>query len=446
MEENILSLKSLDLLNYRGFQNLHIDFSSQLTCIAGINGAGKTSVLDAIALCLSWIIARAKTQNGKGWTVDKQFDLRIPEGTKESFSSSFVQQFTMEGYISGQFSFFDKPLKVKQSFAALGWKSESNSDYASLSSVFDYVNSYMQKNPAPFNLPVMVYYPTNRSVIDIPVRIRMQHAFDQFSTYEHALDSSARFRDFFEWYRDREDIENAKKTELRDFDYTDSLLNAVRAAIYICMPGYKNLHIQRTPQLMMIEKNNVELPINTLSDGEKCLFSLVGDLARRLAIASPNLKNPLHGSGIVLIDEIDLHLHPSWQRKVSHLLKKTFPNCQFIITSHSPQVLGELPPSDVIILNNNAVYKPSQTFGLTSNDILSSIMDYDENAASMVRNEEIETLLKKLAGYIDAEDFIQAKELISQIEKLTNGQIPETEMYKAEIDMLLGNKTDDSNT
>lgn len=446
MEENILSLKSLDLLNYRGFQNLHIDFSSQLTCIAGINGAGKTSVLDAIALCLSWIIARTKTQNGKGWTVDKQFDLRIVEGGKEPLSSAFVQQFIMEGYIAGQFSFFNKPLKIKQSFASLGWKSESNSDYVSLSSVFDYVNSHMQKNQVPFDLPVMVYYPTNRSVVDIPVRIRMQHAFDQFSTYEHALDSSARFRDFFEWYRDREDIENAKKNELRNFDYTDSLLDAVRSAIYTCMPGYKNLHIQRTPQLMMIEKDNVELPINTLSDGEKCLFSLVGDLARRLAIASPNLKNPLHGSGVVLIDEVDLHLHPSWQRKVTHLLKKTFPNCQFIITSHSPQVLGELTSTDVIILNNNAVYKPSQTFGLTPNDILSSIMDYDENNTSMVRNKDVEELLKKLASCVDAENFVQAKELIAQIEKLTNGQIPETAMYKAEINMLSGNISDDSNT
>ena len=89
----------------------------------------------------------------------------------------------------------------------------------------------MQVNPQPFSLPVLVYYPTNRSVLDIPVRIRMQHAFNQFSTYENALDSSARFRDFFEWYRDREDIENAKKNELRNFDYKDFLLSSVRNAI-----------------------------------------------------------------------------------------------------------------------------------------------------------------------------------------------------------------------
>ncbi len=187
---------------------------------------------------------------------------------------------------------------------------------------------------------------------------------------------------------------------------------------------------------MLINKNGVTLAVNTLSDGEKCLFSLVGDLARRLALAAPNLSDPLQGSGIVLIDEIDLHLHPSWQRKVVGLLKKTFPNCQFIITSHSPQVLGELSASDIIILNNGKIFNPPQTLGLTSNDILSSIMDYDDNKISLIRNETIENLLKKLAKAVDDEDFEKAKKLIAEIESKTNGPINETRMFKAEIDML----------
>lgn len=69
---------------------------------------------------------------------------------------------------------------------------------------------------------------------------------------------------------------------------------------------------------------------------------LFGDLARRMALANPSMPNPLEGEGVVLIDEIDLHMHPSWQRKVMGVLKKTFPNIQFIVTTHSPQVLGEL--------------------------------------------------------------------------------------------------------
>ena len=78
-----------------------------------------------------------------------------------------------------------------------------------------------------------------------------------------------------------------------------------------------------------------------MSDGEKCTIALFGDLARRMALANPERENPLEGTGVVLIDELDLHMHTSWQRKVLGVLKETFPNIQFIITTHSPQILGE---------------------------------------------------------------------------------------------------------
>ncbi len=233
----MLRINSLDLSNYKGFKNLHLDFNSQVTCIAGINGAGKTSILNALALCFSWIIARTKNQNGKGCSVNRQFDLYTENvRNKNTLFESFVQNFTREGYIKGSFSFCDETFDIKHSFASHGRKVEKTSDYSSLSIIFDYVNNHLQNNPELFELPVLVYYPTNRSVLDIPVRIRMQHSFSQFSTYENALDATARFRDFFEWYRDREDIENARKNELRDFDYTDALLSAVRSAIDKCMP------------------------------------------------------------------------------------------------------------------------------------------------------------------------------------------------------------------
>lgn len=436
----MLKLNSIDLSNYRGFRKLHLDFTSNVTCIAGINGSGKSSILSALALCFSWIISRAKSQNGKGWVINKQFDIYTESKRNQNIFGefeSFVQKFAREGFIEGSFSFYEKDIIIRQSFASLGNKAESESDYSSLSTIFNYVNEHVQTASKSFSLPVLVYYPTNRNVIDIPVRIRLQHSFNQFSTYDNALDSATRFRDFFEWYRDREDIENAKKNELRDFDYVDPLLSAVRNAIYKCMPEYKNLYIQRNPQLMLMSKHDVELAVNTLSDGEKCLLSLVGDLARRLALASPENTNPLQGNGIVLIDEVDLHLHPSWQRKIIAKLKETFPNCQFIVTTHSPQVLGELQSSDIYILNNGNVYKPEQTFGLTSNDIL-NLMDYDENDISMIRNQKISIQLSKLAELVDKENYDEAKKLISEIENLTNGPINETRMYQTEIDMLAG--------
>jgi predicted ATP-binding protein involved in virulence len=101
---------------------------------------------------------------------------------------------------------------------------------------------------------------------------------------------------------------------------------------------------------MTITKQGQELIINQLSDGEKCLLAMVGDLARRLAIANPSLPDPLQGSGVVLIDEIELHLHPKWQREIIPALTRTFPNCQFIVTTHSPQVISQVKPEGIYIL------------------------------------------------------------------------------------------------
>ena len=101
------------------------------------------------------------------------------------------------------------------------------------------------------------------------------------------------------------------------------------------------------------------------------------DLARRLAIANPWLgENALEGEGIILIDEIDLHLHPQWQRRVLPALTQTFPNCQFIVTTHSPQVLSEVPGESVFILENGKLldYSP-HTRGRDSNSILSEIFN-----------------------------------------------------------------------
>ena len=157
-----------------------------------------------------------------------------------------------------------------------------------------------------------------------------------------AIENKIDFRTFFEWYRNQEDYENEKKIETGDLNYQDRALRGVRKAILSMLDGCANLRVVRKPRLeMKIDKDNVSLNVSQMSDGEKCTMALLGDLARRLALANPEKADPLCGEGIVLIDEIELHMHPSWQRKILNVLKKTFPNIQFIITTHSPVVLSE---------------------------------------------------------------------------------------------------------
>jgi predicted ATP-binding protein involved in virulence len=192
------------------------------------------------------------------------------------------------------------------------------------------------------------------------------------------------FGTFFEWYRTLEDIENEQYRELvleaggrSDIAYNPQL-ETVRQVIEK-FTGFKKLTIKRNPLRMQLEKEGIILSIEQLSQGERDLLALVGDLTRRIVIANPARVNPLEGDGIVLIDEIELHLHPKWQRNVVQLLSSTFPNVQFIVTTHSPQVLSEAERGSIVLLSQKhgefAYTSVSQGKGLSSNEILEEVMD-----------------------------------------------------------------------
>ncbi len=173
---------------------------------------------------------------------------------------------------------------------------------------------------------------------------------------------------------------------------------------------------------MCATKRGHTLEINQLSDGEKCALAMMGDLARRLTLANPHTETPLLGGGIVLIDEIELHMHPSWQRAIIPILHKVFPNIQFIITTHSPQVLGELT-------KDFKVFKLSQSEEDTEAlDVVPGYYDsnlvLEEYMGTPSVNENVEKLEEKIFACIQGKDYFAAKNFISQLSTLTNGTHP----------------------
>ena len=158
---------------------------------------------------------------------------------------------------------------------------------------------------------------------------------------------------------------------------------------------------------MMVTKGAEELALDQLSDGEKCLLALVGDLARRLAIANPTLPDPLTGSGVVLIDEVDL-TDPGWQRMIVPTLRDTFPGCQFLLTTHSPQIIAHVPPQCVFVPapgGGGIVWgQPGESFGMDTNRVLSEIMGTDE------RPHDIKARLEALFTLIGDGDLAGARE------------------------------------
>ena len=366
-----MRIQSLDIKNFRAIRQLHIDFRNKLNVLVGVNGAGKSTILDCVANVLSWLPARVRTSSGAG--------LKLTDDDVTNDESEATIRVTA--------NYQDTDYTWAVSKTKKGRARKASSEFGPRKEVVAVFHSRLKEDRTA-SVPLFVLYPVNRSVLDIPLRIREKHSFvEQIDAYENALvGAKGNFRLFFEWFRQREDIENERRLDpdmespsLRESQWEDPQLRAVRMAIEAIMPGYSNLRVGRAPLRMTLKKQGAVLMVNQLSDGEKCLLAMVGDLARRLAIANPGRKDALNGGGIVLIDEIDLHLHPAWQRSIMPSLTTTFPNCQFLVSTHSPQVLSHIQAENIMLLECTRLgiqmSRPSEAYGHDSCSILQDLMD-----------------------------------------------------------------------
>ena len=406
-----MTLKSLTLTNFRGIQDLSLDFSDRVNVLAGVNGAGKTAILDCAAIMLSRLIGRVRSLHGTGRPFT-EYD--ISRGASATQNRIIV---TYRG----------DPFKWSVAKARKGRYGTAMTKLEDLNGLADLIRSRLDDGDQSCDVPVMVYYPVNRAVLDIPLRIRTKHQFDQLAAYDQALSGDrSNFRTFFEWFRDREDLENERRIE--DRMYRDRQLAAVRRAIERFLTEFTGLKVKRSPLRMVVLKKAEELIVNQLSDGEKCTLAMIGDLARRMAIANPASEEPLYGAGIVLIDEIDLHLHPGWQRQVVTALQDTFPNCQFIVSTHSPQIVSHVEQERIWILERTgasvSASRPAGSFGQMTGRILEDIMGVPE------RPQEIKDQLSGLFRAIQDDRLEAAKRLLEDLSRAIGA---DPEIVKARI-------------
>lgn len=403
-----MKIKRLSLLNFRGIERLSLDFTERTTAFAGVNGVGKSAVLDALAIALSQLTWRINSHPLKSRPIALD-DIRHGaefariELTVE-LRGSELRWATVTNRKKGQHS---DPLR-KSDLEAL------NEAVRQLNAEWEHVESDRQD---PFNLPLAVYYDVNRAVLDIPMRVREQLRNNPYEVYQDALDhGGADFKRFFIWFRNREDYENEQRRDHAQF--RDRALEAVRSAV-AAFTDFRDLRIRRTPLRMTVVKRGLELSVAQLSDGERNMLALVGDMARRFSVLNPGLQNPNEGEGVALIDEIDLHLHPRWQREVMAKLETTFPNCQFVITTHSPQVLGELKPESVMLLSDGMlVGHPQASYGLSSGQVLEEIMGVSS------RTSEVKRQLESIYSSLERGELTSARQLISEL-KADAPSVPE---------------------
>lgn len=405
-----MKLESIRINNYRSIQNLDLSLNGYSTIIFGINGTGKSTLLNAIVSLFIPFLNKI---------------LGAKESTK--FVNDDVSIGEDELSILGNISSSGKIYPLRRSFTRIKENERTSRPtwdkrgYDDLSSSFK--ASFLTSQGK--GIPIFVYYGTNRAVLSVPEKLDSIQ-YDKLSALEKAIDQAVDFKSFFAWYRDRESLETI---DMRDSIKAgqvikqDIMLSSVQRAIGMMLDGISDIQIKRDPIRMTVIKEGKEVRVDMLSDGEKCTLALIGDLARRLCLANPDSEKPLEGEGIVLIDEIELHMHPTWQRKVLHVLNSVFPNLQFIITTHSPQVLGEADDEFLIFaidVETKEYKKIGRLDGADSNLILEKYMG---TASLSSRTKE---LIDQINENIVVGRFSDAEEKLKKLCAITG---PNSEHY-----------------
>ena len=367
----IMRLERVIIENYRAIERLELPLDPQLTVLHGDNGHGKTSVLNAIAVGLSGIPKALSTQ--------PRDTIRVRD-TDRRMSGSLRVNLTATNGLSWQ----------------QGGSSRARPPRA-LQELISKIIKADDMDRQPIDLPILAWYDTDRAVLRAaPMRSRAVSTFSRYDALEGAFSARASFRAFFEWFYERENHEIRQQRKLRDFDYKLHDLNAVRWAISNMVDGVSQPSIENrlgnSPEsdryrfVVSLSGEYGEgetLEIDQLSGGYRIMLALVADLARRMAQGNPHLDDPLQSEAIVLIDEVDLHLHPSWQQRVLPDLMRTFPNAQFIVSTHSPQVLTTVKPEHIVSLHRegdgiSAAGAGGHTFGAKAGDVLDVVMGVKE--------------------------------------------------------------------
>lgn len=402
-----MRVKHLSLTNFRGFEKLELDLDRPVTVLVGVNGSGKTSVLRAIRAIHRVVYQR--------WA-DVIFPVEVPLDARDlrvgATHGEVVVQLHAEQAGTAH-------LVWEQGEAGWQWYLQ---DWSSL--------------PHLSNRPFLFMASTDRHVETASVRVARPAEVALPGAHNEDDDEGASapypgYARFIEWFKQREDVENARRVANRDFDLQDSELRAVRDAVASLMPGFDELRIDRevTPPAMVVTKGDVELRIDQLSDGERNLIALAGDLARRMAIANPGSDAPRETEGVILIDEIEQHLHPALQRKVIPSLQRAFPKAQLIVTTHSPQVLSSVPASAIVVLDGcDASPVTSPTQGRDTNAILREVFGVPERPPEQARE------VLDIVRLIDGDQLDEARARLATLAELLSEHDHDVLRLRTKID------------
>lgn len=436
-----MQLNHLKVENFRLFEQAEFSFDPRFNLVIGENGRGKTSLLRAIAVTLGgWALSYVDDLSGRRPIQESEAhviyrDKRLLRARHVSIHARFsADVIGGDGVLQSgsvvDFEFHGSSGGLTGGLAAkvMLSGSEVGSDFLAMDQRALVVEG--ARNNRDFNLPVIAFYECDRlwsSGEALSQEKSIQHPPDRFSPYTDWQRSSVNDQAIGQW------LIRHQLASLQQGKVTPGfklLQAAARGAIENCSGLY--FDIEGSKVIVEFSDGRSTL-FENLSDGQRTLLGLFCDLARRISILNPHLgeRALAETPGVVLIDELDLHLHPKWQRHIIQDLRRTFPKVQFICTTHSPQLIGQARPEEIIQLDGSrAAVNPAQSLGMDSNWILRHIMGSDD------RDPDVAKALDELFEHIEQARFDEAQAALVALRQRI-GEHPEL----VEADALIGRYT-----
>jgi len=411
-----MNIKRLQLTRMRAFDQAEFDFNPGMNLLVGVNGVGKTTVLDALRICISKMLPAVTASRSRPipFVAD---DIRGQAAamTVRLFFELEKRDFEFLVHKQREHSVAHKACEVRH-------QTRNTPDQETCTPALSVLGDNLK---GAERQPLGIFFSIRRSLVSDATPSSASAAGGQAAAFADALASrELRLAELAYWMRAQEELTSERPQAKKH-------LAALQRAARGFLPECKNLCAETSPKpRLLVTKDGLLLDARQLSDGERGLLALVLDLARRLSQANPGLSDPVKlGEAVVLIDELDLHLHPKWQRTIVERLTKVFPRCQFIATTHSPQIVAAVEPEQVLLLTDAGVVRPDRTLGMDSNWILRHLMEADDRPAGAAK------AIRSVEALIKRGTFTKARTAIAEAKK--NGlDLPEWSVLEARMARL----------
>ncbi len=391
-----MRIDQITIRNFKGFENRVINFprwagssrKGSFHLLVGENGMGKSTTLDALAVAVGvWHVARPTA----GWRAIRPGEARwniIRHGDRTTFEPMPDPSIEAVGEIDG------KGLSWTRMNKGLSEKTTNEGAKEAVEVVKGMLEE-SRRADGKVVLPVLAYYGAGRAWLPEKQRVKgfsfSSEKGSRLDAYYDCLAGRIRDKELNEWFL-YETVESVHRGGKRD------ALKAVEKAVLTCLPDAKGLRYDtdRKEIVVMMKGGGVGMPFYNLSDGQRATLAMVADIAIKCCTLNPQLgaKAPAKTPGVVLIDELDLHLHPKWQRRVIDDLKNTFPGVQFICSTHSPFLIQALAPGELITLQEDA------EVGEYSNQSIEDIVEGVQGVEMPQRNRRAEVLSSAVEAYV----------------------------------------------